>query len=186
MDEHKDTLSWKLLSAEEVRKDEWIDFRSGKYELPNGKVISPFYTYRKCNFAVIVAVTEEGEYLCVRQYRPGVEKVLTEFPAGAVEPGEDPEKAARRELKEETGFESEDWVRLGKIAPNATIADNMAYCYLARDCRKAGERHLDETECVDMLLLTKKQIEGLIARDEFVQAVHVAAYYMAEAKNQAE
>ena len=60
----------------------------------------------------------------------------------------------------------------------------MAYCYLASDCRKKGSRHLDDTECVDMLVLTEKELKRMISRDEFMQAVHVAAYYMAKEKEE--
>lgn len=174
-----DHLEWKVLSTETVRRDEWIDFRANRCELPNGKIIDPFYTYRKCNFAVIVATTPEGDYICVRQYRLGIGRTLLEFPAGAVEPGEDPLNAAKRELSEETGYTSDEWTRLCRIAPNATIADNFAYCYAARNCRRTAERHLDETECVDAEIVPKKKMQELIRHDGMVQAVHVAAYFLA-------
>lgn len=174
-----DNLTWKVLSTKTVRKDEWIDFRSSRCELPNGSVIDPFYTYHKCNFCVIVATTETGEYICVRQYRLGVGAVLTEFPAGAIEAGEEPLHAAKRELLEETGYASDEWVPILKTAPNATIANNLAYCFAAGNCRKVSGQHLDETECVDSILIPEEDMRTLVTEDSFLQAVHVAAYYRA-------
>ena len=63
--------------------------------------------YRASDFAVVVAVTEQGELVIERQYRHGIEKVIWELPAGAIEPGEDPQEAAKRELLEETGYKAE-------------------------------------------------------------------------------
>ena len=171
-----DSLKWNMLSFETVRKDEWIDFRANRCELPNGKVIEPFYTYRRNNFVVVVASLPDGTYVCVKQFRPGIEKVVTEFTAGAVEAGEDPLLAAKRELLEETGYESDEWKRIMKVSPNATISDNYAYCYTAKNCRKVSGQHLDETECLETVLVPEKQLRAMIARDEFLQAVHVAAF----------
>lgn len=104
---------------------------------------------------------------------------MTEPPAGAIEPGEKPEEAAERELREETGYEAESMEFLCKIAPNAATASNYAWCYLARNARPAGKQRLDETEALEVFEMTREQVlEGLRA-GEFIQAVHVAALYRA-------
>ena len=149
-DEEKKALSWKTVKTEHVLKDQWIDFRRMTYELPDGKIYAPFYTYSRRSYVVIVATDEEGRYICVCQYRYGIGEVTTEFVAGGIEceggaeylsEGEDPGRAedtlaaARRELKEETGYVSDEWEFLFKIPSNATIADNYAYIFRARNCR---------------------------------------------------
>ena len=104
-----------------------------------------------------------------RLYRPGAEMVMTEPPAGAIEPGEKPEEAAERELREETGYEAESMEFLCKIAPNAATASNYAWCYLARNARPAGKQRLDETEALEVFEMTREQVlEGLRA-GEFIQ-----------------
>ena len=134
----QEALRWQWLSGNIVHRDQWVDLRENTYLLPNGKEITPYYTTRNRNFSVIVARDPEGSYICVRQFRPGTETVTTEFPAGGMEEGEDPLGAAKRELLEETGYEAEQWTALGRIAPNATIANNYAYIFLAEGCRKAS------------------------------------------------
>lgn len=181
--ESQEPLRWKWLSGSIVRQDRWVDLRENTYLLPNGKEITPYYTTRNRSFSVIVARDPEGSYVCVRQFRPGTETVTTEFPAGGMEDGEDPMDAAKRELLEETGYVAEHWTALGRIAPNATIANNYAYVFLAEGCRKVSGRHLDATECMETTILSAETMDRMIAECRVIQAVHVAAYYMAREKS---
>ena len=99
MDEN---LRWEKLEDKIIRKDRYIDFREARYRLPNGTEIAPFYHYSGRDFVVIAAKDTEGKYICVRQYRVGIDAVTTEFPAGGIERGESALEAAKRELLEET------------------------------------------------------------------------------------
>ncbi len=120
-------------------------------QLPNGKIISPYYVNHAPDFAVIVAITEDQELVVEKQYRHGVEKVLLEIPAGVIEPGETGEKAAYRELLEETGYRAENMTFLFKLAPNASHMSNYAWCYLARNVVLSAQQELDETEDLEVL-----------------------------------
>ena len=81
----EENLAWTELKTEHIIQDEWIDFRRSSYRYPDGRVFEPFYSYSRRNYTVVVASDEEGRYLCVRQYRQGIRKVTTEFPAGGIE-----------------------------------------------------------------------------------------------------
>ena len=176
-------------------QNRWIDLREVTYTMPDGTVSPPFYTYSRKNYAVIVATDEQGRYLCVRQFRPGLGKVTTEFPAGGIDRSgacqygpdesgqEDPLAAAQRELREETGYVSEDWELLLRVPSQATMADNWAYVYRARSCRPAGGQHLDETEFLNVLALSPEALEARIRSGEFEQAVHVMAWALDRISN---
>ncbi len=175
-------LEWEEISTEHIVQDQWIDFRKSAYRYPDGRVFSPFYSYSRRDFAVIVASDEEGRYICVRQFRQGIKTVTTEFPAGGIEPGKSQEsalEAAKRELKEETGYVSDDWKHLLTIPSNATISDNYAFIFSARNCRRSGEQHLDETEVLSVVKYTVEEIDYMIHSGKFQQAVHVMAWLMA-------
>jgi hypothetical protein len=73
-------LQWKEVSTDHIVTDEWIDFRKSVYRLPDGRDIGPFYTYSRRDYVVIVALDEEGRYICVKQFRQGIREVTTEFP----------------------------------------------------------------------------------------------------------
>ena len=184
-------LIWEELSREHIIQDEWIDFRRSSYRYPDGRVFSPYYSYSRRDYTVIVASDAEGRFLCVRQFRQGIKEVTTEFPAGGIErtdgreygnssAAEDALECAKRELLEETGYESEDWTHLLTVPSNATISDNYAHVFMARNCRKAGEQHLDETEYLNVVMLTAEEIEQLIHSGKFQQSVHVMAWLLAK------
>jgi ADP-ribose pyrophosphatase len=172
-------------------QNRWIDLREVVYTLPDGTVSPPYYTYSRKNYAVIVATDEAGRYLCVRQFRPGLGTVTTEFPAGGIdrrgEPfygpdesnQEDPLAAAKRELEEETGYISDDWELLLRVPSQATMGDNWAYLFRARHCRRSGRQHLDDTEFLNVLALSPEELEERIRAGGFEQAVHVLAWALA-------
>ena len=175
----EERLVWRLKKKQILYDERWLHLESRSYQLADGTAIEPYYVTCPNDFTVIVAVTESGNFLMERLYRPGAEMVMTEPPAGAIEPGEKPEEAAERELREETGYEAESMEFLCKIAPNAATASNYAWWYLARNARPAGKQRLDETEALEVFEMTREQVlEGLRA-GEFIQAVHVAALYRA-------
>lgn len=192
--DNTENLEWEEISTQHIVRDEWIDFRRSSYRFPDGNVFEPYYSYSRRDYVVIVASDEEGRYLCVRQYRQGIREVTTEFPAGGIErtdgrqygPGGDPSvaedalEAARRELLEETGYVSDHWTHLITVPSNATLADNYAYAFMAERCRKSGEQSLDETEFLHVRKYTPAEIEGLIERGGFQQAVHVMAWLLAQ------
>ncbi|MCR5654530.1 MAG: NUDIX hydrolase [Lachnospiraceae bacterium] len=96
-------------------------------------------------------------------------------PAGTAE---DALLAAKRELKEETGHTSDDWQALAVIPSNATIADNYAHIFVARNCKKVSGQDLDETEFLNVTKYTQDEIEEMIKSGEFPQMAHVTAYLL--------
>lgn len=190
---NNENLEWEEISTEHIVQDEWIDFRRSAYRFPDGSVFEPYYSYSRRDYVVIAASDEEGRYLCVRQYRQGIGEVTTEFPAGGIErsdgreygSGNDPSvsedalEAAKRELREETGYVSDQWTHLITVPSNATLADNYAYVFMAENCRKSGEQNLDETEFLNVRKYTPDEIEDLIEQGSFQQAVHVMTWLLA-------
>lgn len=192
--EDKD-LAWEEIETEHIVQDEWIDFRKSTYKYPDGRVFAPYYSYSRRDYTVIVASDEDGKYLCVRQFRQGIKEVTTEFPAGGIEKSDGKEygskdaaeaalDCAKRELREETGYESSDWTHLITVPSNATISDNYAYVFMARNCMKAGEQKLDDTEYLNVKKLSADEIEELIHAGKFQQSVHVMAWLLAKEKKQ--
>lgn len=92
---------------------------------------------------------------------------------------EDAFAAAKRELLEETGYLSSEWTHLLTIPSDATISDNFAHVYMAKNCRMAARQHLDETEFLNVELHTPQEIEEMIRTGRFQQAVHVMAWLLA-------
>lgn len=188
----KDPLEWEEVSVEHLIQNEWIDFRVQRFRFPDGSEFEPYYSYSRRDYIVVVPFDEDGNLICVRQYRHGIREVTTEFPAGGIERtdgkeyggdkdlnAEDALEAAKRELREETGYASDEWTHLLTVPSNATISDNYAYLYMARNCRKVSGQDLDDTEFVNAVKHTPDEIEKMIKDGTFQQSVHVAAWLLA-------
>ncbi len=183
-------LEWELVETKHLIQDEWIDFRENSYKLPDGTVHGSYYNFTRRNYVVIIAQDTNGDYLCVKQYRHGIRQVTTEFPAGAIENQDYSEMftekyikevalpAAIRELREETGYVSDEWKHLVTIPDCASISSNYGYIFIANNCKKAGDLHLDDTEFLNVEYLTDKDIDKLIKDGKFQQVVHMAAWMM--------
>ncbi len=180
-------LNWKKIKTEHIVKDQWIDFRKCTYKLPDGKEFTPYYNYSRRNYVVVIARTIDDKYLTVRQFRHGINALTNEFCAGGIETNEneyDRENveqaldAAKRELNEETGYESKLWRHIKTIPSNPTIADNYAYIFFADECTKVNELHLDDTEFLEVHAYSKNEIDSLIDMNQFEQPVHVMAWLL--------
>ncbi len=191
MKECKDPLAWEEIRTEHVIQNQWIDFRESAYRLPDGSTFSPYYSYSRRDYVVVVASDEEGKYICVRQFRQGIRRVTTEFPAGGIErrdgkeygndgdlSAEDALEAAKRELLEETGYVSEEWKHLLTVPSHATIADNYAHLFMAANCRRVSEQSLDETEFLTVEKYSADELEKMVENGDFPQAVHILAWLL--------
>ncbi len=186
-----DNLKWEEISTKHLIRNEWIDFRESRFRFPDGTEYEPYYSYSRRDYTVIVASDTEGSYICVRQFRHGIREVTTEFPAGGIEredgreygghgdtSAEDALEAAKRELREETGYESDEWEHLITVPSNATIADNYAYVYTAKNCRRVSGQDLDDTEFLNVVRLKAEDIEKLIKEGRFQQSAHIMAWLL--------
>ncbi|WP_026666686.1 NUDIX hydrolase [Butyrivibrio sp. AE2005] len=188
-------LYWELKNEEHIIQDQWIDFRRNEYKLPDGQTISPVYNYSKHSFSLVVATDKDGKYICVRQYRHGIDEITTEFPAGGIEydphhigssitkeniiaSEDDAFEAAKRELREETGYTSDNWTHLLTIPANATISNSNVHIYCATDCTLSASQELDATEFLNVVTLSETELLSAINGGDFKQALHVLAYYL--------
>lgn len=97
-------MKWKTLSQRYLIEKPWLTARVDKVELPTGAVIDEYYVLEYPDWVNTIAITKEGKFVFVRQYRYALGKTVNELCAGVIEKGEEPMAAARRELMEETGF----------------------------------------------------------------------------------
>lgn len=135
---------WEILDSKMVFDLPWYKVRQDKVRLPSGKIMDDYLVSVRSDYVVAFPVVETGKVLILTQYKHGVQKFITEFPAGLPKKDESMEAAAKRELREETGYEVGKLTKLATLAENPTKSTNWAHIYLAEDMKKVGEQELDD------------------------------------------
>lgn len=165
-----DDMAWRTLESKYLIRRPWMTVRLDKVELPNGNVNPEFYVLEYMPWVNVIAITEDGEFLMVRQYRYGLRDTRYEIVAGAVEDGEEPLHAAQRELLEETGFGGGTWREFCVMSVNCSSHNNLTHTFLAEGVRKVAEAHQEPTEDVHVHFLSREQVLQLLREDEIKQA----------------
>ena len=158
---------WKLLRSEEGEDLPIFKVRYDWMENPRNGASLKAVVLDVPDWVTISAVTSDQRIVTVRQYRFGAAEFTTELPAGLVNPGEPHRDAAMRELREETGYTSEDWIYLGWVQPNPAYQNNRLHQWLARDARLTDPRQLDEGEDIAVSVLTADETRREIAEGRF-------------------
>lgn len=140
-------LNEKTLASEQIFDGRLLKVYRDKVELTNGGTSTREFVHHPGG-AAVVALDGDGNVYLERQFRYPYHKVVTEIPAGKLEPGEDPFDAIKRELSEEIGAEAGRWDALGYVMPSVGYTDEMLYLFLARDLT-FGVRHLDQDEFLE-------------------------------------
>ena len=125
----------------------------------------------------IIPLTSDDQVVMIKQFRHGIKKVTLEIPGGMVDPGDTPEGAASRELLEETGYQAEEWVKIGEVSPNPAIFNNRCYTFLARNLKKVSDPSPDQTEDIEVVLVPTADIPQLIQEGIIDHAIVIAAFY---------
>jgi 8-oxo-dGTP pyrophosphatase MutT (NUDIX family) len=170
----------KIKSREIVKISPWVEIIAREVEF-SPESIEVYHAVKQQDYLAIVAVTPDGRFPIVRQYRPALEAFTWELPAGLVDPGEDPAEGCRRELLEETGYPTVAIHPLGIAAPCSGRLSNRIHSYFL----KTGERVADfvPEPGLDVRLVTPAELVDMIKSGEFVSQLHLGALLLAELRS---
>ena len=176
-------FDWTILESTYITRDPWQIIRADRCQLPNGRIIGPYYVLEYGTWVNVVALTKKQEVVLVRQYRHGIQQTILEIPGGAMD-SEDasPLAAIRRELLEETGYTSDTIVETGRVCPNPANHNNFLYSFLATDVEQVSQLQLDDTEQIEVVLMPLEQAIKLAQNGGLLQAMNVSALFFALAQ----
>lgn len=139
---------WNITKDKKVFGTPIFDLHEIYYSTPGQVIDHPFYVLQAPEWINVIAITDDSpnNIVLVEQFRAGIDLPTLEIPGGMTDPGEDPIEAAKRELSEETGYESKKWTPMGKVSSNPAILNNYTHLFLAENCKKTGEQHQDGSE----------------------------------------
>ena len=178
-------MAWKTLETEYLIREPWLTARRDKVELPTGVVLNDYYVLEYPDWVNTIAITREGDFVLVRQYRHALGVTSMELCAGVIEKDETPLEAAQRELLEETGYGKGTWQPWMTLSANPGTMTNLCHCFLATDVEKVDEQHLDLTEDLEVHLLSRQQVYELLLDNKLYQALMYAPlwkYFALEGK----
>jgi 8-oxo-dGTP pyrophosphatase MutT (NUDIX family) len=136
-----------------------------------------FYVIESQDWINIIPLTADQEVVMIRQYRHGSQQVTLEIPGGLVDVGDSPEKAAARELLEETGYQAEEFRQIGVVNPNPALFNNRCHTFVARNVKKLHAPTPDQAEDIEVLLIPLSDIPELIRKGEIDHAMVITAFY---------
>ncbi|MCB9153921.1 MAG: NUDIX hydrolase [Caldilineae bacterium] len=159
---------WKTLSRRTIlNHSKYLAVEEHAVELPDGRVIPDWPWIITPDYVNVAAMDSDGRFLVFRQNKYGIDGTSFAPVGGYLEPGEDPLAAARRELLEETGYAADDWIDLGHYVVGGNRGIATGYLYLARVARRVAEPDADDLEEMELLLLSRDEVETALKAGEF-------------------
>jgi ADP-ribose pyrophosphatase len=167
---HEKTLSSRIRFQGRI-----VRLETQEVELENGRT-----AYREIvrhpGAVCVLLRAPDGRFVLVRQFRKPVERILLEVVAGLRDGDEDPEACARREVKEETGYDVARLQRLGLIHPTPGYVDEAITCYYAEAVGERGEHDFDEDERLEVVALAEAELAGRIRAGDVSDGKTLAAW----------
>ena len=143
--------AWRVLSRRSALDARpWLRAWFESILLPDGRIVDDFVTLEQPDYAVVVPLTQAGEAIVERNYKHGPRRACLNLPAGYLGSGEDPLEAAKRELREETGYVADTWRFLGRFTHDGNRGSGVGHLYLAENSRKVTEPDAGDLEAISV------------------------------------
>ncbi len=171
-------MNYKIKSSKIVFKRKWLSIRSDT--ITSNKKTFKYYSViiPEKEFPIIVAITPNNKIIMERIFRFPLRRYVLELPKGTVEKNETILQSAKRELLEETGYEAERTIKIGKFIANPSRLTETATIFVALNARKKTEQRLEELEDIRVIEMTYDEILEKASKG-LVDGVSIAALTLA-------
>ena len=159
--EKPENRPWEVLSSEYLAREPWFTVRRERLRLPDGRIVPSYYVFEYPAWVNVIAITRDGHFVMIDQYRHGLGETDYEITAGVVEPTDASLlAAAQRELM--------------TLSANPATQNNLTHTFLATGVERQGDQHLDPTEDLRVHLFTEEQVLELLRTGAIRQALMAA------------
>lgn len=177
-----DDIDYKLLDKKTAYRGKRIIVEELHYKNPRTNQIIYREHVLAGHAAIIMPITDNNEFIMIKEPRTPIGKNVLAFPAGMIEDGEEPEKGAIRELEEETGYRAGKLKKLREVYPTIGYSNEQTIIFLATELVKT-QRHLDETEDIEVLKIPIERVRKMLENGEIQtsgETVGLLYYFMYE------
>jgi ADP-ribose pyrophosphatase len=148
--DHDAALKETCIKSEIAYQGPFMTVKCDTVRLPDGKQATREYVQHP-GAVMVIPLFDDGRVLMESQYRYAMGKVMYEYPAGKLDPNEDPLTCAKRELLEETGYKAREYIYLTRVHPIISYSTEFIDIYVARGLTP-GERKLDDGEFLETFI----------------------------------
>lgn len=174
---------WTLLSSKDVSPSKWFPIESRTYQLPNGQIIDDFTVATLGNAAMTIPVTTDNKVVLIKQFKPGADEIVMQFPAGRIEKKHTSvSEAALHELEEETGIkvDKNQLQPFSKMIVASSKSTESVFFFLAENCEFNSQQKLDDSEEIEVVTLSFAEMDSKILNGEIWCVQTVAAWLLSK------
>lgn len=168
---------WESLRKEQVVTSRFVTVWKEKLKTDDGHILEEYYTIKKNDIVMIVALTNTSELIYLEEYKYGADKILRVLPAGHLEDGESIEDAAKRELKEETGFDAQDLRYVGPLYEYPSMDRHIVHVVFATGIQTGVPRETTHeiSERIEVHTMSLPEVRESIAKGDWSASSSLAA-----------
>jgi ADP-ribose pyrophosphatase len=164
-----------IFSQETMYSGRILDVVHRRVRLSSEQVIE-YEILHRSNIAIIIPLLPSGDIILLKQFRASIGQEIWEFPAGSIEVGESPLEAAKRELEEETGYQTKEVRLLQTFHTCPHFCDEKAFIFLA-NVTDYCQPNLQEKEIITSHILSQTQLSKKYYSGEILDAKTIIAYH---------
>jgi ADP-ribose pyrophosphatase len=173
-------MSWSKIKSEYILNSKWLKVRKDTVKINDELVIDDYYVMENNDITIIFPVIDDKYVMMKKEYRYPIDSITLELPGGTFEQdGEEPLAAAKRELLEETGLSSNEWINFGEFYDYPTKDTHKMHLLLANNCIKTSEPLVNPQEEIEMVKIGLNELEDLISNNSIQVTGSMACIYRA-------
>lgn len=176
----EDRISWKRLQRKTLLDSSYMSIWQDKVELSNGHIIEDYGVVKLPDAVVVVATDENDNLIAFDEYKYAVDEIILTLPAGGIDGDETPIQAASRELREETGYESNEFEQIGKFHIYPSKIQHFIYTVRAKNAKRTANTEHEATETIgaiqliDLNSLKKLRLAGKFNTTSLITSIALA------------